>query len=225
MTLLVSPKDFNLPQLSHTVVIFFNLQHLFMFKEIVQGGKIKTYGPSKRFTYEKNGQKVTALGGMIGAPLAVLNIENALYSGAKQFITFGSAGWLSATETAYGNLFSPTAAVDETGMAKDYGSSTTQIPISEAPGTVITCGKIVSINSFYRTTLKRVNEYRENGIDLIDMEAAPLHHIIPLLGGSVQSLFAVSDRFSKGSSWTNGMMTPEFKAGIEEGLNKISTFV
>lgn len=223
MSLLISPKEFNLPKISKKTIIFFNLQHLFMFKEMVQGGKVKSFGPAKRFSYDLNNERITVLGGMIGAPLATLNIENAISGGAREFITYGTAGWLSSTPVSFGSVFSPISGVDETGMAKDYESPTDEIKMDQMPSSIPICGKIVSINSFYRTTMKKVERYRSSGVDLIDMESAPLHYIIPKLGGRIQSVFVVSDQFSSKNQWKSGMMATEFNAGVEASLQKINT--
>lgn len=222
MTLLISPSDYNLPKLSPKAIVFFNLQHLFMFKEMVKGGKIKSYGPAKRFSYDFNGETITAIGGMIGAPLAVLNVENMISGGTRNILTFGSAGWLNKKSIPFGTVFSPNACVDETGMASDYGSPSQHIGITTAPNNIPVCGKIVSINSFYRTSLKKVEAYREQQIDLIDMEAAPLHYIVPVLKGNLRSIFIISDQFCPSGKWQNGMRTTEYQAGVESNLQKLN---
>ncbi len=209
---------FKLPTVQQDGILFFILQHFYMFHKLVNGSKIKSYGPAKKFTFEKNDRKTTVLGGMIGAPLAVLIAENAMASGMKHLKSFGTAGWLSDKNQEIGTLVNPKKGKDETGMVKDYAGQSDYTTFECRPG-ITTCTGIVSVNSFFRLTINKVKQYQEQQIEAIDMEAVPLNHVISCYGGTYQPLFVISDKVSKDFEWENGSRSDQFLKGLEEGLN------
>ncbi len=241
---LTTPKISHLPELPKKAVLFFNLNHLFMFRELVGGSKIKSFGPSRRFGFRKNGETISVLGGMIGAPLAAITVEHALAAGSERFFSFGSAGWIGKEQRKIGELVAPEKGFDDTGMTRDYGGAerlssfappdignTTLNAVNEyarfrqferttqnAGNEYARSRQVVSINSFYALTKRKIENYREREIDLIDMESAPLNFIVKLRGGSLTPLFAIADLIDENFQWRNGDDTKEFDSGIEAGL-------
>jgi purine-nucleoside phosphorylase len=218
---IIQPQMFKLPGLTRDIVLFFNLQHFMTFHKRVNGTAIKSFGPAKRFQWQNGHRTLTALGGMIGAPLTILIIEMAMASGAETIYSYGSAGSTGAETLTIGELVTPENGYDETGICRDYGNSEPFQPIVPY-FSVRTCRAITSVNSFFRLAPENVERYRKSGIQLIDMEAAPLNCVINKLGKTFRPLFVVSDRVSTTMEWENGGNSDSFKEGFESGLNLIA---
>ncbi len=215
---LIRPEMFTLPSLTKKIVLFFNLRHFMLFHRIVDGSRIKSFGPAKRFQWENDSEKVTALGGMIGSPLAVLVSEMAMASGAEVIFSYGSAGSVGEEPLEIGELISPLKGYDETGICNDYKAPQ---PIQKFTSffDVKSCEAITSVNSFFRLTRSNIERYQKSNIQLIDMEAAPLNWVINRLGNRYHPLFVISDRVTAGLEWENGGDSDGFQTGFELGLN------
>ncbi len=220
--ILINPSMFKLPTLEKNGILFFILQHFYMFHKLVGGSKIKSYGPAKRFWFEKDGKKITVLGGMIGAPLAVIIAENAMASGMKTLKSFGTAGWVGSEDRAIGSLVNPVKGKDETGMIKDYAGQSNNTTFDCRPE-ISVCKNIVTVNSFFRLTVDKVKQYRKEQIEIIDMEAVPLNHVVTCSGRTYQPLFVISDKVDKDFNWKNGSKSDQFFKGLEEGLNLLAS--
>ncbi|MCP4752458.1 MAG: nucleoside phosphorylase [Proteobacteria bacterium] len=219
---IIKPSMFNLPKLTEKIILFFSLRHFYLFRELVGGSKVKSFGPSKRFTWELNKVPVTAVGGMIGAPLAAIAVENAAASGGRRFFSFGSAGWIGENEREIGELTIPENGMDETGISENYGSDTIFTSFDRRHD-VTPCSGIVSVNSFYRLTVEKVKAYRSRQVELIDMEASPLNYVVSCLDGTYCPLFIISDRVESGFQWQNGSESAAFERGLEKGLKLLTS--
>lgn len=217
---LITPGHFRLPRLTRHLFLFYLLQHFFAFHEMTGGGKIRSYGPAKRFTFTRDGIDYSVLGGFIGAPLAAIVIENAIFSGARIFQAFGTAGSLGTSNWGIGDLQTPKKGYDETGMIHDYGGEHAETHFSYSTQ-AISCEAIVSVNSFYRLTPMKLAYYRNQRIDLIDMESAPLNFIARLHGVSFEPLFVISDRIVGDSSWQMSTDKKAMGSSIERGLQQL----
>jgi len=213
---IIQPQDFQFPELEEILFLFFNLEHFYMFKNLVDGGKVRSFGPSRRFKFTWKGITAVAVGGVIGASLAVFILENAIFRGAKKIIAFGTVGWISLQNQKIGALVSPKQTIDQTGLSNSYHLSATN-KMADWPN-VINCGTLLSINSIFCHTHSDIQNYRSQGIELLDMESAALNAIIPTLGGHFSLLCVISDRIEPDFIWTNGRDHKEFKLGLEKGL-------
>ena len=215
--LLISPKAFYPPKIHQKVVLIFHLDHFFRFRELTGGSKIKSFGPSKRFRFQSNGEFVTVLGGLIGAPMAALAVEQACTWESKTFFSLGTAGWIGEREVEPGSCLSPQFGIDRTGVAAEYGEDHKRVnyePFYKLPN----CKGIVSINSFFSLTESKVRRFRTQKIDLIDMETAPLFLLTRLKKSRFHPLLVVSDRVSKNYEWINGSSLKSFQEGIYTGM-------
>ncbi|MFH2132150.1 MAG: hypothetical protein ABIK68_17365 [bacterium] len=218
---IIRPEMFNLPGLTKEVVLFFNLQHFWNFHRRVNGTKIKSYGPAKRFQWENGSKTATALGGMIGAALAVLIAELAVSSGAEVFYSFGTAGSTGEETLEIGELVFPLTGYDETGICRDYNITSPSLEFTPY-FQVRPCRAICSVNSFFRLTPSKVSQYRESKIQLVDMEASPLNCVITGLGMRYHPLFIVSDKVTPDLKWVNGGEKTGFNKGFELGLDLLA---
>jgi len=222
--MIIRPSEFPLPTVEEHVILFFNLQHLFQFKELVQGSKIRSFGPSKRFSFTYNGVVITAIGGMISAPLAVMTVEHVLQAGGRKILSFGSAGWIAQEPRSIGTLITPNVGLDTTGMSLDYDVQSTVAPFKKFTG-IATCEKIVSVNSVYRLSIAKVDEFRRDMVDMVDMESAALNQIIPSIGGEYRALFVISDRVESDYTWNNGFNSLALQQGVNQALGMLPTLV
>lgn len=219
---IIQPEMFALPELTKEIVLIFNFHHFKIFHRRVDGSKIKSFGPVRQFHWENGSKKVTALGGMIGAPLAVLVTEIAMVSGAEVIYSFGSAGSTGEAPLEIGELITPENGYDETGICSDY-EALSPIQNFNPYFDVKSCQAINSVNSFFRLTRLNIKRYRKLKIQLIDMEASPLNCVINRLGNRYHPLFVISDRVTPDLKWENGGQSDQFKTGFELGLDLIAS--
>ena len=221
---IISPKSYKLPDLNKNIVLFFNLEHFFQFREIVKGSKVKSYGPAKRFSFEKDRQPISVLGGMIGAPLSVMLIENSIVSGARNFISFGTAGFIGKNPAnEIGKLSTVTSGLDQTGIIADYQGEGLANDFKAIAG-YHKLEKIVSVNSVYRLTLEKLESFRKAGADLIDMESCPLNFLINLHQGSYQALFLIIDQIDINNNWINGRDYELVKTNTEKAMSFLYSY-
>ena len=213
---IISPANFTLPKINENVILFFNLNHFFMFRNYCSPTKVKSYGPSKKYNFQYKEKSYTAIGGCIGAPLAAITLENAIESGGKRFLTFGSAGWLSIDKPPTSIINSISAIYDQTGISEDYGFESNILNLQNNVGY-----QIVSTNSFYQLTKNKVKKYREQSIALIDMEIAPLVFITSLFKLTLKPVFIVSDLVDKDFNWKNLINTTEFSETLTSGFTHL----
>jgi len=188
-----------------------------MFRDYCSATKIKSFGPSKKYNFQHNNKNYTAIGGCIGAPLAVITLENAIESGGKHFFTFGSAGWLSIQKPQSNIIDTISYVHDQTGISEDYGSESKILQSGEKTGF-----QIVSTNSFYQLTESKVKKHRDQNIALIDMEFAPLLFITSLFKLSLNSLFVISDFVDQAYNWKNLTNTTEFSETLNSGFQHLN---
>ena len=192
--------------------------HFYLFHEFVQGSKIKSFGPVKRFNFESGEKRVSVLGGMIGAPLALMTLENAVASGAKEFLAFGTAGLLKEPTPGVPILFSPAWGIDETSLVLNYGGVAGRTGLNPFEDLRVEEG-LVSVNSPYLLNRDKLRDYLENDIAYIDMEMVPLAYLARERGCRLFPLLLISDRIEKDENWLNESGSREFKAGLDQGLS------
>lgn len=216
---LIQPKLFALGPLRRRLVLFANLEHLFLFKEVAQGGKIKSFGPAKRFHFERDGQEWSAVGGMIGAPLAMMTLEHCLVHEIEDVIFFGTAGWIGPEAQEPGTLLVPERGLDLTGTCEDYGFDSNSVFAN--PCQLPSCRGLASRRHVYDLSLEKLKSLQECKIDLIDMEAVPLHNYLRQLGIPSRFFFLVSDQLIEGNQWISHHQSEAHREGLARAMNLI----
>ena len=79
----------------------------------------------------------------------------------------------------------------------------------------------MTVNSFYRLTEKKLEHYKAQNIELIDMEAAPLDFVCRSKGVEYEPLFVVSDKINPDHTWQYETKNSRLTAGIETGLKQL----
>jgi uridine phosphorylase len=118
----------------------------------------------------------------VGAPLAVLHLEQAIAAGAYAFVACGAAGALKAG-MALGHVIIPTAAVRDEGTSFHYAAPSRQIHTD--PSTVaiasqvlheravpFTLGTTWTTDAPYRETTARIHRRQREGCLTVEMETA-----------------------------------------------------
>jgi len=214
---IISPKEFNLAPINKSVILIINLEHFYQFHRLVEGTKIKSFGPSKKFNFEIGNRIISVIGGMIGAPLAIITAENAISSGGVDFVCFGTVGSIAKDPIQPGTCISPKMGYDKTGILKDYGSDQKQMDFITTED-FFKPVNLISLNSIYQLDIEMIKEFQNSDIGLMDMEITALGYVITKKANSFRPLLIVSDYIDKNYSWVNSYSTENFKSGIEKGL-------
>lgn len=157
----------------------------------------------------------------VGAPNAVMIMEELAAHGTREIISFGTAGGLSETGiflcdkavrdegTSHHYLPDSIYAYPDEGLTKRLAKSLEKIGLNYKIGSTWT------IDAVYRETKKEIEHYKEENIKTVEMEAAALFAAGKVRKVKVASVFAVSDVL--GEKWD-----PQFhKMNLKKTLNKL----
>jgi len=151
--------------------------------------------------YQHKGLAVAALTG-IGAPNAVVVLEELIALGGRQFINIGSAGGLKDfgfflcdrairdEGTSHHYIAPGKYSYPDKGLTDRLGKSMKKLGCNFEPGTTWT------IDAPYRETKKEVQHYRSQGVKTVDMEASALFAVASVRKVKMASAFIVSDILS-----------------------------
>lgn len=175
------------------------------------------------------GVPVTVVGPVLGAPYAVMVIENLIAMNARMILTLGWCGSLNS-RVRIGHLLVPASAMVGEGTSRYYHNKSKSTPdpvllellkaraaLTEIPWHV---GKIRSIDAIYRETVNAVRRYQRLGELAIEMETAALFTVGKYRGVPMASLLAVSDELFT-LVWNRGWDTPQFERAREAGAQVV----
>lgn len=139
----------------------------------------------------------------IGAPAAVVLMEELMARGARRFITIGSAGSLEPTFNP-GDVVLARFAVRDEGTSHHYAvpgySVTPDRDLTNGVGEQLPTSfrrtGVWTTDAPYRETLDEARFHRSKGAGVVDMEAAALMTVARVCGARLASVFVVSDRLS-----------------------------
>ncbi|MBM4273704.1 MAG: hypothetical protein FJ134_04460 [Deltaproteobacteria bacterium] len=175
------------------------------------------------------GMSVTVVGPVVGAPYAVMVIENLIAMNARMILTLGWCGSLNS-RVRIGHLMVPASAMVGDGTSRYYRhkSKSTPDPVllellkarTALTGIPWHEGKIRSVDAIYRETVNYVRRYQGLGELAIEMETAALFTVGKYRGVAMASLLAVSDELFT-LVWNRGWDSPELKAAREAGAQVV----
>jgi purine-nucleoside phosphorylase len=150
----------------------------------------------------------------VGAPGAVLVLEELVALGTRRFINLGIAGALP-DDVAFGDIILCTGALRDEGVSHHYAPGYRYaLPSSDLTNEIRRVlaqrsvnyreGTTWTIDALFRETREEALAYRDEGIVTVDMEAAALFVVGDVLGVEVSSLFSVSDHLLASNSWQLG---------------------
>jgi uridine phosphorylase len=178
------------------------------------------------FTLRETGDRVAIIGNFgIGAPDAVIHLEEFIEWGVRKFISVGTAGGLQK-ELRIGDLVLCERAI------RDEGSSHHYLPPSKyaRPSPVLTdrvrqalrslrlkfvSGTSWTIDTPYRETVSEARRYERQGVLTVEMEAAALFAVAKYRKAQVAALFSVSDSLTE-FPWRPKFHLRENQAGLEK---------
>jgi purine-nucleoside phosphorylase len=165
----------------------------------------------------------------IGAPAAVLNIEEAIALGLRRVVTFGSCGSLVNT-LPIGSFVIPSFAISDEGTSRHYGRSRHAKPdpflvrslreVCLRQGIPARDGGTWTTDAPYRESRQIVRRLARRGVISVDMETSALYQVAGVRGAKIASLFVVSDELA-GPEWNPGFDDPRHVAGLRRAATVV----
>lgn len=177
--------------------------------------------------YNPEGRRFSALASPIGAPMAVMLLEQLIALGARRFLYLGFCGALAPT-LGIGALFIPRQAIREEGTSYHYlpggvepeaAPSVVALLQAEAQrrGLRAEQGRLWTTDAPYRETAGKIAGFRAAGVQAVDMEVAALLSVAAYRGCEVAALLVVSDECYH-PTWRPGFGAPELRQGCQEAV-------
>ena len=177
--------------------------------------------------YNPEGRGFSTLASPIGAPMAVMLLEQLIALGARRFLYLGFCGALAPT-LSIGDLFIPRQAIREEGTSYHYlpaGVEPEAAPPmlallqaeAERQGVRAGQGRLWTTDAPYRETAGKIAAFRAAGVRAVDMEIAALLSVAVYRGCEVAALLVVSDECYH-PIWRPGFGAPEMRQGCQEAV-------
>jgi uridine phosphorylase len=176
------------------------------------------------YTLPSTDHRVGVLGGFgFGAPVATLLMEDFIALGTRKFVSIGTAGGLQS-DRRVGDIILCDRAIRDEGVSHHYvapgkyASASAEITKQLADtfvgrGLVYRTGCAWTIDTPYRETLEEIRQYRREGVECVEMEAAALFSVAACRSVEVASAFVISDLLVDGV-WEPQMRSEETAAGL-----------
>ena len=177
--------------------------------------------------YHPDGYPFSVIASPMGAPMAVMLLEQLIALGARRLLYLGFCGAL-APSYRIGNLFLPTHAVREEGTSYHYlpaevlpyasphiqtllytQAQRLQLPVRQGP--------IWTTDAPYRETPHKIRQLQEAGVRAVDMEMAALFAVAQYRGCEVGALLVVSDECYH-PTWKPGFGVPRLRQACDEAV-------
>ena len=177
--------------------------------------------------YNPEGRAFSMLASPIGAPMAVMLLEQLIALGARRFLYLGFCGALAPT-LSIGDLFIPQQAIREEGTSYHYlpaGVEPTAAPEviallqAEAArqGVQVRQGCLWTTDAPYRETAEKIARLQAAGVQAVDMEIAALLSVAAYRGCEVAALLVVSDECYH-PTWRPGFGAPAMRRGCQAAV-------
>ena len=163
----------------------------------------------------------------MGAPMAVMLLEQLIALGARQFIYLGFCG---ALNPAYriGDCFVPTTGIREEGTSYHYlpadvvpAASTllNALVMDEAVarGVSVQSGPIWTTDAPYRETAQKIQRFQAVGVHAVDMEMAALFAVAQYRACEVGAILITSDECYH-PTWQPGFHAPHLRQGCRDAV-------
>lgn len=160
----------------------------------------------------------------IGAPVAIIVLEELIAWGVKRFISIGTAGTLQKN-LEIGNLVVCDRAIRDEGTSHHYTRHSKYSYASKEMTTRIkqTLNKLAqqysigtswTIDSPYRETVREAKQYQKEGVATVEMEAAALFAVAEYRKISLGAIFAISDSLAE-LEWKPKFQSKKTSKGLE----------
>ncbi len=163
-------------------------------------------------------KNISVTGPFVGAPYAVMLLEQLILYGVKQIIFIGWCGSI-CRDVKIGDIILPKSAYIDEGTSKDYGGKQVAFPDADLfqslEKSLIKSGKqyhktdIWTADAIYRETIRKVKKYQAKGAKAVEMEASALFSAGKFKKIKVCSLLTTSDELHT-FKWKPGFMDDRF---------------
>jgi uridine phosphorylase len=161
----------------------------------------------------------------VGAPAAVILVEEMIACGMRVLIVTGSAGSLQPG-VSIGSIVVPTAAIREEGTSHHYApSDAPAVASNRAVDTVVQvlgernvahfAGLQWTTDAIYREHREKIDRYRAAGVLAVDMELSALYTVAAYRDVECGAVLAISDELH-GDSWGIGFSDARFVQAMDE---------
>lgn len=163
----------------------------------------------------------------MGAPMAVMLLEQLIALGARRCLYLGFCGALTAPYRI-GDLFLPTYGVREEGTSYHYlpadvvpwAAPQVQAHLqaqAQQQGLAVSQGPVWTTDAPYRETAPKIAQHQEAGIHAVDMEMAALFAVGQYRGCEVGALLIVSDECYH-PTWKPGFGAQRLRQGCDAAV-------
>ena len=177
--------------------------------------------------YNPDGRPFSTLSSPVGAPMAVMLLEQLIALGARRFLYLGFCGALDPT-LSIGDLFIPLRAVREEGTSYHYlpagvepeaAPSITTLIKQEAARLLLDVrqGPLWTTDAPFRETPAKIAAFQADGVRAVDMEISALLSVAVYRDCEVAALLVVSDECYH-PVWRPGFGAPEMRLGCRKAV-------
>ena len=181
-----------------------------------------------------NGQPVSIIGPMIGAPYATLVLEEAIAAGVNKFLFFGQCGSLSKN-VAIGDCIVPDGSFIDEGTSRcypivsdisypDINYSNKVVETTRQIGQACHMGKTWCTDGLYQETPEKVRLYQDKHAIGVEMETSALFTVANYRSVIMAALLIVSDHLYS-FYWQHGFGSQAYKQGLKKALQTICMLI
>jgi purine-nucleoside phosphorylase len=160
-------------------------------------------------------------GPFVGAPYAVILLENLIARGAETVIFFGWCGAIHP-DVRIGDLILPPKALIDEGTSTHYGAagpwssacgsaSEALLASAQNVGDTLRQGPVWTTDAVFRETPAKIRAHRRKGILGVEMELSAVFSVCAFRHVTAAAVLAVSDALT-GPRWQPGFRDPAFTA-------------
>jgi uridine phosphorylase len=198
----------------------------------IPGKAVSSIATSKLYRRKDSDQEVTLVGPMLGAPHAVLVLENLIVLGAKKILFFGWCGSLHKS-VKNGDWLCPDRAVIGEGTSMYYPSRNEDTRPSsnvfkaimeglEGCSTPCHTGPVWSTDAPYRETRQKILSLQKEGVIGVDMEVSALFSAAQFRHVECGALLVVSDELGS-LRWKPGFSSIKFNRSRKKAAEVVSS--
>lgn len=190
-----------------TMIFTFNgeiVERVSQLEDVHEGGYLSSLnGRHPWYIYEQDGIKVGVMLAIIGAPMAVGQLEELKARGFENFVVFGTCGVLDK-ELAADRIILPSSALRDEGTSYHYAPASDEIAYDpallwtmekalERAGVDYVRAKSWTTDAFYRETAAKVKRRLEAGAQVVEMEASAIMAWAQFRQAKVYQFFYTAD--------------------------------
>jgi len=186
---------------------------------------------SRLYLEKKIIPNICIIGPLVGAPYAIMLLENLIAWGARKIFFLGWCGAVSE-KVKIGDIILPTSAVIDEGTSAHYEQMDTEI--SRASSSLVSMirrllnkdqidfhtGAIWTTDAVYRETRQLVETHQQDGILAVEMELSALFSVAQFRQVELGALLVVSDELSA-FKWQPGFKDPRFITGQQAACRMV----